>query len=203
MDDSIEGYALYAPECTNFWQEPRASNATLRRVVARTVEQRCLRPKNSSGILAFLDPNMPVVTKPEAGEVVPLKLCVDRCEPPAAVLGAEAQDPFDKDNDGLTDEEEGTGDTDGDGLRDFEDPDSDNDGILDSVEAGRIVARNCTFPSPVRYASDHRLHHVHLWQAVPGHDDHDFPIKLSLDHDRTVALCVSLRFLYTCIPAPL
>ncbi|MCS7178867.1 MAG: right-handed parallel beta-helix repeat-containing protein [Anaerolineae bacterium] len=40
----------------------------------------------------------------------------------------------DSDNDGIPDAVEGTRDTDGDGIPDFRDPDSDNDGIPDAVE---------------------------------------------------------------------
>ncbi len=43
---------------------------------------------------------------------------------------------LDDDNDGILDEDEGTGDTDGDGIPDKLDLDSDNDGCFDSQEAG-------------------------------------------------------------------
>ena len=43
---------------------------------------------------------------------------------------------LDSDNDGILNNEEGTGDTDGDGSPDYLDLDSDNDGCYDVIEAG-------------------------------------------------------------------
>ncbi len=50
--------------------------------------------------------------------------------------GIDDADDIDADNDGITDDAEGTGDNDGDGIPDRYDLDSDNDGIYDIVEGG-------------------------------------------------------------------
>ena len=109
------------------------------------ISDTCVRKLNGQGIPPYLDCNSPIVTKPEAGEkITEVAPCSSRCEPPPADPAKEEAAPLDSDNDGITDEEEGTGDTDGDGIPNFQDTDSDNDGILDEMEAGRLVRANCT-----------------------------------------------------------